>query len=184
MRRWSGNWQARSRVFLLSAVALAQPLHVLAQDTPISTKGTLAVTATLVTGCGVVGGGSASNLNFGTIDFGQYPAVMTGKVLGVSASGTFQIECSPNVTVEVSINAGAHSSNNGTQRNLAGPGGALIPYQLFIDQARTTPFPHNSSLEPTVSGALSLPIYGEATLGAGIKVAGYYTDTAQVTLSY
>lgn len=167
-----------------AVVAAGATLPAKAQTNSIPTTGTLTVTAKLVQGCGVVGGGSGTNLNFGTIDFGQVPAVTQGVREGVSASGTFQIQCSPNVVLKVSVDNGGHPSNGGNQRNLAGPGGALIPYRLFMDQAKTKPFNVGSPINTTVSGALSLPIYGELTLSGGPKQPGAYTDIAQVTLSY
>ncbi|MHA7201291.1 SCPU domain-containing protein, partial [Burkholderia pseudomallei] len=48
-------------------------------DTLLPRTQAFTVSAQIVAGCGVAGGGPASGLNFGTLDFGAHPAVATGQ---------------------------------------------------------------------------------------------------------
>ena len=175
---------AFNRILLTIAALLAIACPAKAQTTPIPTTGSLTVTAQLVPGCGIVGGGSGTGLDFGTIDYGSFPAITQGVFNAATAGGSLQIECSPDLVVMVSIDAGGHSANGGAQRNLAGPDGALIPYRLYFDEARTEPLDVGMVVSTTVSGTVNLPIYGEVTLSGGTTPPGTYTDVAHVTLAY
>lgn len=157
---------------------------VAAQTNTIPTTGNLSVTAQVVAGCGILAGGDNSGLNFGTIDYGIFPAVAQGTVDGVAVNSTIQIECSPNLVLKLSIGAGSHASNGNVQRNLAGPNGKLIPYQLYSDAARTQALGVGNVVSTTVSGTVRVPIYGRVTLSGSGTLPGTYTDVAQVTLTY
>lgn len=172
--------QASGPALVAAALASAFPADA---QTAIPTTANMTVTARIVAGCGVTGGGSGSGLNFGTIDYGTRPAISRGQIDAAAVNGTLQVECSSSQVIRLSIDAGGHASNGGGQRNLAGPGGSLIPYALYADNARTQPFGVGQSVTATVSGQISLPIYGRATL-SGANPPGTYTDVAQVTLSY
>lgn len=152
-------------------------------DTLLPRTQTFTVSAQIVAGCGVAGGGPASGLNFGTLDFGAHPAVATGQVSAAVGGGALQIECSPGSTLKMTIDGGANASAGNTQRNLAS-GGARVAYRLYSDPARTQAIAVGQAVSLPVSGTITLPIYGALTLPGGGAPAGTYTDTAQVTLSY
>ena len=167
--------------FLLSALAFSAAGFA---DTLLPRYQTFVVSAQIVAGCGVVGGGAGNGLDFGTLDFGTYPAVATGQSNATSSGSTLQIECSPGTTLMVSIDGGMHSTGGNTQRNLANANTQLIGYRLYADAAHTSAFPVGQAVSIPVSGVISLPIYGSVALQGGSAPAGTYTDTAQVILSY
>ncbi|CAB3961368.1 spore coat protein U domain-contain protein [Burkholderia aenigmatica] len=172
---------AEPLVFLMGA--LACPIAGLA-DTAVPTTRTFAVSAQIVSGCGVAGGGSGTGLDFGTLDFGTYPAVAAGQAVATSGGSALQIECSPGTTLKMSVDGGMHPTGGNTQRNLASAGNALIAYRLYADASRTTVLAVGQPVSIPASGVVSLPIYGALTLPGGATPPGTYTDTAQVTLSY
>ncbi|KVE37908.1 Csu type fimbrial protein [Burkholderia sp. TSV86] len=152
-------------------------------DTLLPRTQTFTVSAQIVAGCGVAGGGASSGLNFGMLDFGTYPAVATGQATASVGSGAVQIECAPGSTLKMTIDGGAHASAGNTQRNLAS-GNARIAYRLYSDPGRTQAIAIGQAVSVPVSGTITLPIYGALTLPGNGVPAGTYTDTAQVTLSY
>ncbi len=180
----SGRTATAIGKMVMVAITLAIAHSASAQTTAIPTTATMTVTAQIVAGCGIVGGGAANGLNFGTIDYGTHPAITRGSIDATSVGGTLQVECSPNLVINLSIGAGNNSPNGDGQRNLAGPNGKLIPYSLYFDSARTRPFVVGQAVSTTVSGAVSIPIYGRASLSGGSTPTGTYTDVAQVTLTY
>ncbi|MGS0893973.1 Csu type fimbrial protein [Burkholderia stagnalis] len=168
-------------VFLLGA--LACPIAGRA-DTPVPTTQTFTVSAQIVAGCGVAGGGAGTGLDFGTLDFGAYPAIAAGPATATSGGSALQIECSPGTTLKMSVDGGIHPTGGNTQRNLANAGNTLIAYRLYADAGRTIALAVGQPVSIPASGVVSLPIYGALTLPGGATPPGTYTDTAQVTLSY
>ena len=149
---------------------------------------TFAVSAQIVPGCALIGSQQTSGINFGTLNFGSYPATQSGPV-GASVTGgsALQLDCTPGVQLNVSVNGGLHASNGGTQRNVVRNGGTnAVVYSLYTSAAATTAIPVGQSVSVTApsSGVVNLPIYGIATLPGTGLVAGVYTDTLQVTLSW
>jgi spore coat protein U-like protein len=168
-------------VFLLLGIAVLPALG--RADTLLPKNQTLTVSAQIVAGCGIAGGGSTNSLKFGTLDFGTYPAVSTGQVTASVGSNALQIECSAGSTLTMKIDAGASPGAGNTQRNLAN-GRTRIAYRLYSDSGRTKVIGIGQPVPLSVSGTLTLPVYGVLTLPGGAVPAGSYTDTAQVTLSY
>ncbi|MEK2604916.1 spore coat U domain-containing protein [Burkholderia arboris] len=172
-------WLCKTRALLLSAVMF--PVTGMA-DTPIPTTKTFAISARIVSGCGVSGGGTS--VNFGLLDFGTYPAVSAGQVNAVATGSALQIQCSSGTTLKIAVDGGLNPASGNTQRNLQGPGETLIGYQLYADAAHTQALNIGQPVSMPVSGVASLPIYGSLSLPGGSTPAGTYTDTAQVTISY
>ncbi|MBN3787164.1 spore coat U domain-containing protein [Burkholderia sp. Ac-20353] len=173
----------KSLAFLPSALALALPVAGIA-DTVLPRTQTFTVSAQIVAGCGVVGGGSGTGLDFGTLDFGTHPAIATGQANATTGGSALQIECSPGTTLKMTVDGGIHPTLGNTQRNLANAGSRLIAYRLYADASRTNALAVGQAVSIAVSGTVSLPIYGALTLPGGNTPAGTYIDTAQVTLSY
>jgi spore coat protein U-like protein len=77
---------------------------------------------------------SATNINFGNVN------VLSGGT--VDTSGTITITCSngspPNRTTRTCVSIGVGSQGDATSRQMAGPGGATLRYDLYSDSARTT----------------------------------------------
>nr|WP_244100142.1 spore coat U domain-containing protein [Burkholderia anthina] len=153
-------------------------------DTLLPRTQTFGVHAQIVAGCGVVGGGTGTGLDFGTLDFGTHPAISTGQVSSVTSGSALQIECASGTTLTMTIDGGLAASSGNTQRNLQGTGGARIAYQLYADAGHSQVIAIGRSVSIAVSGIANLPIYGSLILPGGSVAAGTYTDTVQVTLSY
>nr|WP_321891688.1 spore coat U domain-containing protein [Burkholderia cenocepacia] len=153
-------------------------------DTAVPTTQAFTVSAQIVAGCGVAGGGASTGLNFGTLDFGAHSAIATGDVNAATSGSTLRIECSPGSTLKMTVDGGSRPSVGNTQRNLQGPGGAQVAYRLYADAARTQAIGIGQTVSIPVSGTTNLPIFGALTLPGGAVPAGTYTDVAQITLSY
>jgi spore coat protein U-like protein len=153
--------------------------------TQVPTTATFAVTAQVVSGCVVVSG-SSSGLNFGTLAFGSYPAVSTGQVSASATGGSAQIQCTPGVTLTMTIDGGLNPSASATQRNVKATGATLVGYRLYADSGHTQAIGINQGVSVVVpaSGSVTLPIYGVLTLPGATAAPGTYSDTAQVTISY
>ncbi|OMG70840.1 Csu type fimbrial protein [Burkholderia ubonensis] len=174
-------WARKRAVILLSAAMI--PAASVAETTLPKTR-TFMVSARIVAGCGVVGGGPGTGLDFGSLDFGVHTAVAHGDVSAAAGGSGLQIECTPGSTLKMTIDGGASPSAGNTQRNLKGAGGTLIPYRLYADAGHAQSIGVGQAISIPVSGGIALPIYGALTLPGGTAPAGAYADTAQVTLSY
>ena len=154
-------------------VLLAAPLDA-------ATTSSFQVTAQIVAGCLVVGGGSS----YGTLDYGSQSALATG-ALGTSLGGTtVTFQCTPGVALSMSVDGGQNSAS-GT-RNLKRTGGTqVLAYQLYRDAAYSQSLGIGQSVavgytDPT---AIKLPVYGRVQL-TGTMPAGTYTDVVQVTVTW
>ncbi|WP_420994511.1 spore coat protein U domain-containing protein [Cupriavidus sp. 30B13] len=161
-------------------VVLSAPAPACA-DTMLPATRTLLVSARIVPGCGVAGGGAGTGLALGTLDFGTYPAVASGQA-GAALAGALQIECAGATALRMTVDGGLHPS--GGQRHLRGAAGTLVAYRLYADAGRTRPIAIGQAVSVMVPGVASLPLHGELTLPGGRAPPGAYTDTAQVTLTY
>ncbi|MXN74102.1 fimbrial major subunit CsuA/B family protein [Burkholderia sp. 4701] len=174
-------WASKRAVLLLSAVLM--PAASVAETTLPKTRA-FTVSARIVAGCGVVGGGPSTGLDFGSLDFGAHPAVAQGGVSSTAGGTGLRIECTPGTTLKMTINGGASPSAGNKQRNLKGADGTLIAYRLYADAGHAQSIGVGQAISIPVSGRIVLPIYGALILPGGAAPAGAYADTAQVTLSY
>ncbi len=124
---------------------------------------TLTVSANVIGTCKFVSG--TSSLNFGGLD----PSAGTN----VNASTTTQFWCTKGVATD-NITAGQGANWSGSSRQMAGPGGDLIPYSLTLTKDA------NPNQGPTSPRTLTI---AGTVLGTDYttKSAGNYSDT--VTLS-
>lgn len=164
---------------VLLAIALMPATEVAAE-----TSKSFVVSADIANGCVISTDGSAG---LGRIDFGTVSGVAQGTVnasLLLGAAAGISIECTPGLTVSMTANAGAHSSNGNRRLGPASGGATPIPYQLFVDGS-STPWGAQAITVPFVvgTGRRTLPITGTATLTRPMA-AGSYSDTVQVTLSW
>ncbi|QLG96397.1 spore coat protein U domain-containing protein [Pseudomonas yamanorum] len=142
------------------------------------TSQTFQVSATIIPGCLVVGGGS----NYGNLTFGTYSALSTSTV-SVALSGGVTLQCTPGVTLNMSVDGGLHNSS-GRHMQL-NSGSALVTYQLFQDAALSQSLGISQSVSVAYSNAntITLPIYGRVQL-PGNQPGGTYSDVLQVQLSW
>ena len=154
-------------------VGCGMPFSLLA-----ATNQTFQVSATITPGCLVVGGGS----NYGSLTFGTYPALSTSSV-SVPLSGSVTLQCTPGVTLNMSVDGGLHNSSG---RHLQlNSGSARVAYQLFRDAALSQSLGISQSVSVAYGNAnnITLPIYGRVQL-PGDQPGGTYSDVLQVQLSW
>lgn len=160
---------------------------------------TSAVAATTVTGqiqsslvltssCLVNGASGASNLNFGTMNFGTATSLFTqvGIQLQASGGGAIAIQCSAGVTPTVTIKGGLHDGQSaGGTRALADGAGNFVPYDLYTDAGLNNLLSNTGVINMATSTgvAQTFNLWGKVVGKAGLP-AGTYTDTISVTLSF
>jgi spore coat protein U-like protein len=146
------------------------------------------VTAEVVAGCAVTGSGATTGLEFGALDFGSHPAVgmQSLNASTLLSGGTLEMRCTPGLSLQVSLGDGLHAQSG--QRHLVHTGapGEKVPYALYADADKSTPFPPATPLSMAVpaDGLLVLPVYGVATLTATGKTPGEYRDVVSVTIAW
>ncbi|MFC6690604.1 MULTISPECIES: Csu type fimbrial protein [Pseudomonas] len=156
---------------LICATGLPLPLSAV-------TSQSFQVSATVTATCLVMGG----NSNYGNLDFGSQSALATNTVQ-VQLSGGVQLQCTPGVTLSMSIDGGQYNSN-GRHLQLDG-GSARVAYQLFSDAAFSERLGIGQNVAVAYSDAndIRLPIYGQVQL-PGNQPGGIYSDVLQVQLSW
>ncbi len=157
-------------VLTLAALAAPWPLDA-------ATSSTFQVSATITSGCLVVGGGS----HYGTLNFGAWSALAIGTASAAVPGTGVTLQCTPGVTLNMKVDGG---QNAGTSRNLKG-GSSLVAYQLFRDAAYSQSLGIGQSVTVAYSDStnISLPIYGRLSLPGNVP-AGSYSDVLQVELSW
>ncbi|AMB85659.1 spore coat protein [Pseudomonas agarici] len=158
-------------VLLACASSLSLPLAAV-------TSASLQVSASIIAGCLVVGGGS----HYGNLNYGSYSALSTGAV-SISLTGGVQLQCTPGVSLSMSVDGG---QNNSSGRHLKlNSGTAQVAYQLFSDAGLSQALGISQSVNIVYGNAnnISLPIYGRVVL-PGNQPPGTYSDVLQVQLSW
>lgn len=158
-------------VLLACASSLPLPLAAV-------TGTTFQVSASIIAGCLVVGGGS----NYGNLTYGSYAALSTSTV-SAALTGGVQVQCTPGVTLTMSVDGG--QNNSGGRYLKLNSGTAKVAYQLFSDAAFSQTLGISQGVNVAYSNAnnITLPIYGRVVL-PGNQPAGTYSDVLQVQLSF
>jgi spore coat protein U-like protein len=153
---------------------------------PIAVAQSLGVTAEIVPGCAVDGSTATSGLDFGSLAFGTFPAVLAQSVdASLSANAGVQIRCTGGLAFQMSADGGEHADASSRRLARAGDPTAAVPYTLYVTTAHDTALPIAGHVGLTVpaSGLIDLPLYAVAAL-PGAAAPGLYTDTLHVTLSW
>lgn len=139
--------------------------------------GTLNVTASVSAACTVTGGTMA----FGALT----PATQA------TGQATIAVACQVGTSPKVSLSGGNAPYDDATGGSLKS-GSNVIPYSLYTDSARTTPFPDNTdlgggnaiTLDGNGNGAVT--IYGKiaASATSSSTPVGGYSDTITVNIGY
>jgi spore coat protein U-like protein len=160
------------KLLTLAAIAVfaGVPLEapVPASATTLTTN--LLASATISAGCSAI---SASPLAFGTV----------APLARPSATAIITTTCTALTTSTITFGNG---SNYSTTRNLKSTGSTLLAYGLFSDAGRTTVIPAGGiPLPASFTEPVNTPIYGQlAAAVPASTVAGVYTDTVVVTLTF
>lgn len=169
----------------LCTASLALALQAAAAVQVPTTAG-FTVGATISPGCQVASNPSqVTDLKIGRLDFGTHSALQTGNVSVPLSSTANQslLQCTPGTTMQVTVDAGAHAS--GQQRRLHNGSGVYLPYALFMTASGNQPLVPGSALGLALGASpTALPVMGMVTLPGAGAVAGTYTDTVRVTLSW
>ena len=152
----------------------------------VPTTAAFTVGATIARGCQVASNPSqVSGLQIGRLDFGLHPALRAGNVSMPLASSANQslVQCTPGTTMQVTVDAGLNAS--GQQRRLHNGNGTYLAYALFMTGSGNPPLVPGAPLNLTLGASpTALPVMGMVTLPGSGVVAGTYTDTVRVTLSW
>jgi len=165
-------FNAKKNRFVAATVAAV----VLASSAPASfaatASGTLAISASVVAACTVVGS---------AIAFGAYTQSV------VNQSGTITVLCTNGTAYNVGLDAGTGTGATVSNRKMSAAGGGTLNYALYRDAARTNNWGSTIGTD-TATGTGSgltqtLTVYGQIA-AAQTPLAGAYSDTVTVTLTY
>jgi spore coat protein U-like protein len=153
----------------LAAAVMASSAPVLAASTA---TGSLINTATVLASCTVVGS---------TIAFGNYTSTQ------VDQTGNLAVLCTNGTSYTIGLDAGAGTGATTSVRKLSGSLGGTLNYALYRDSGRTNNWGSTIGTDTqagTGNGLLqNLTVYGRIA-SAQTPLAGVYTDTVTVTLTY
>jgi len=160
---------------LAASLAASQSIHA------GTTTANLGVTTTVNSTCVV---------STTTVAFGVYNPASASNT---DSTGAVSVQCTSTTTYTVALDAGSNpgtAGNVNTRQMLAGASN-LLPYQLYLDSARSTVWGNGTSgsLNPTSGtftgngSAQSYTVYGRITPGQYVA-PGSYVDTVVATVSY
>ncbi len=118
--------------------------------------------------CAIRAQGNGCSLTLTNMSFGTY----TGALLNGTATGV--VKC--NGAWDIPMNAGMGVGATETVREMTGPNGAEISYQIFQDAARTINWGNTSSTDLNGTGNADITVYGQIPAGQS-PAPGTYTDT-------
>ncbi len=158
----------RARLLVLAGLLAGLPLSTTAQ----TETGQLSVTATVLSGCTLIGG---------TLDFGNY---VSGQPTALDAAGQISfVNCSGTLTFELD----GGQSGDVNARRMSGPDGTLA-YQIYKTSARNAVWGMGGD-------AYELRLLGPTPVSSNVTVhgripgdqavpGGTYTDIVNITLSF
>lgn len=142
--------------------------------------GALAVSGTVELAC-EIGGSPGSALPAGTVDLGR---TISQPGVRIDVEGSLTIRCNTaGATAYVALDYGQHAS--GSQRQMSGPAGFLVPYELRMGTA-TAPIwddqPHPIAV-PDV-GVQQVPVYALMRSLPDAAPDGLFTDVIGATIYF
>lgn len=162
-----------ARIALLIALLASMSLSVSAQQTATDT---FVVSITVENSCTV----QVDDLNFGVVsDLTPTTSGLTNAIVDCTGIGPF--------TVSFDIGTGGGTL---TTRQMAGPGGATIGYNIYRNAAHTEILGDGTSAGTfTISGtstgnADTFPVYGLTAANQNPKPIGDYTSTITATVTF
>ena len=173
-------------ILLFSSVTAAVPMGGIAA----TATGNLSVQATVQATCSVntSATGTTGNavLNFGTIT-SLGADVTADTTSGTVANGAVSTLCSNGTAWTLTADGGLNVS--GTQRQMSDGGTGVLPYNLYSDPAHANSIGINDAANPVATGTgtgqpETTPVYGVIPAGTPMPVAGNYTDTVTLTVTY
>lgn len=148
----------------------------------------LTVSANIEHGCSIGNQtGTVPLVNLGTIDFGTMSRV-TNQVDVASSigAGSIVVTCTPGTSVSIALDLGKNGSNN--VRYLSNTGSATkFAYQLYKDATRSAIWGTGTQAVTVANFPVTTQIYtvyARLFANNSYPLAGVYTDTVTVTLTY
>jgi spore coat protein U-like protein len=143
--------------------------------------GTLAVSATVSASCLV---------STAAVNFGNYDPLTTHATAPLDGAGSVIIRCADGLAVNVRLGLSAvavtGSVDDAPLREMAGPGGDRLAYNLFTDPARTDVWGNTAATGVGATGDgldQALPIYGQIPAGQN-RASGVYNDTVTASVVF
>ncbi|WP_168170811.1 spore coat protein U domain-containing protein [Rhodanobacter sp. C01] len=185
---WNPVMNRSMLALALLAGALSWPAVLFSNAHAGEGRSRLSIMATVSSYCDI-GGSPSLKLGRGLLDFGQHRVIDTvaglnDQDLSQPVKGIMPLQCSDEVTPEVSFDYGLHST--GKQRNLQGPGGSLVPYDLLRGNNVNQGFWDDDAYPVSTAGGNlgGVPVYGYIrSLPVNAK-DGFYTDTVTVRVDF
>ena len=161
-----------SRALVAAATFAALPMAVQADATDSMT-----VTAHVAPVCEIV---TTAPVNFGTLN----------PTIDNDTAGSVTWQCTTGTSTQILLDGGALGAADGTARQMSDGGVNTLPYQLFTDAGRTTPWLNTSGNGVSVTGVGYLggdavSVYGRvAQADAAAAINASYTDSVTVTIIF
>ena len=162
---------AKKNRFICASVAAV----IMASSAPTfaaTATSSLTISASVLSACTVLGS---------AIAFGNYSSA------AVNQTGGITVLCTYGTTYNVGLDAGAGTGATTSVRKMTGSGGGTLNYALYRDTGRTQNWGSTIGTD-TMTGTgtgltQTLTVYGQIP-ASQTPLAGTYTDTVTVTLTY
>jgi spore coat protein U-like protein len=189
VEHWNSVMKRSALVLALFAAALGWQGSLLGDARASEAHGRVFVAATVSSFCDI-GGSPSLELARGLLDFGHHSLVDTALVstdpaLSEPVKGSMPLVCSDSsVAPLVSFDYGLHAIGN--QRNLQGPGGTLIPYDLLRGSSISQGFwdDHAYPVSGMSGRPGDVPVYGRIRSLPNDAKDGFYDDTVTVRIDF
>ena len=100
-----------------------------------------------------------------------------------NGEGQIEINCSTETTFDIQLDGGLNFNASAGARAMSGEGTDLL-YIIYKDAARLTMWGPNDSVEETVTGTESIPIYARVPSQSNGHAGGLHTDEVTITLVF
>lgn len=162
---------------LVGCLAAAQ--GVMAQQAS-HRSATLRVTAEVVRDC---------RFTVNALAFGAYDPIGANTTQPLDTTSSIELTCTQGVSTVIQMDGGATSPNKAS-REMAGPAGARLAYEIHTNAQRTVPWgnartvPSGMATGPAPSNApRTFVIYGRIPAGQGVP-AGTYADEIVLSIQF
>lgn len=135
---------------------------------------TLDVTATVVPSCTIAAA---------PVAFGNYDPLVTNAATALDAQGTVTVTCTTGTAYTVGLGAG--NSGSGSRAMQHATLADQLPYQLYLDPARTTVWDNTVMQSGTAASTtpVAYPVYGRIPAAQSVST-GTYADAVVATVTF
>ncbi|ACL67069.1 Spore coat U domain protein [Anaeromyxobacter dehalogenans 2CP-1] len=135
---------------------------------------TLDVTATVVPSCTIAAT---------PVAFGNYDPLVTNSSTALNAQGTVTVTCTTGTAYTIGLGAGNSASGSRAMQHASLT--AELPYELYLDAARTTVWDNTVMQTGTAAGITPAPypVYGRIPAAQNVPT-GSYADAVVATVTF